>query len=214
MRRLLGSLGGIWIWSIQSRSGCGSIEPSKSSTGLLVAKGVRSTSMALGTALVGQSGDALRLKLAGLDNEYRDLNSRKIPDSDEVGPHGFTALEMETAMEAWVTRVANLVEFVSLNEELRIPEFDLLEAEDWLAAVQEDKLETVADYRLLLARVRQMAKLKTYQSLASTFIACRNRLRQGYDRQERQPYIEIAPMLNYCHPPIDTRSNGPRRRIW
>ena len=101
---------------------------------------------------------SLNAKLNGLDDEIANAKRNMEPTFPKVGPHGFTAQEIEVAMEAWVTRVANVAQFVSKNERFRIPEFDQLESSDWLEIVGGEKLETVADYREVLSRLRKRAR--------------------------------------------------------
>ena len=120
---------------------------------------------ALGTKADG-AGD-LDGELAALGEQFRGLKSKRaelekaaMQNPDEEGPHGFTFLEMEEAMDEWVGRVTQVVQFVEENEHLRISEMDLLESNDWLEAVEEGEVETVADYRLMLAKVRGKAKVK------------------------------------------------------
>ncbi len=117
----------------------------------------------------------LAARIALRESELSSLNAQR-ESAKEPGPHGFTAQEMEDAMERWVSRVANVVEFASSNEEYRIPELEHLETSDWLEVVGEKyadefKLETEADYRLMLARARAIAKWKAIQPLSKAFNA-------------------------------------------
>lgn len=117
----------------------------------------------------------LKAKIAEREVELGALNSQK-ELANEPGPHGFTALEMEYAIERWVSRVAKVVKFASSNEKYRIPELELLETSDWLKVVggqyaDEFKLETEADYRFMMARARALAKEKAIQPLSKAFNA-------------------------------------------
>lgn len=127
-----------------------------------------------GLALDNRLSD-LKAKIAEKEAELGSLNAQRESTKD-LGPHGFTALEMEDAMERWVSRVAKVVEFASSNEKYRIPELELLETSDWLKVVggqyaDEFKLETEADYRFMMARARAMAKEKAIQPLSKAFNA-------------------------------------------
>lgn len=127
-----------------------------------------------GLALDNRLSD-LKAKIAEREAELGSLNAQR-ESAKELGPHGFTALEMEDAMERWVSRVAKVVEFASSNEKYRIPELELLKTSDWLKVVggqyaDEFKLETEADYRFMMARARAMAKEKAIQPLSKAFNA-------------------------------------------
>ncbi len=113
--------------------------------------------------------DSLRLQLETQDEDNRSIAGSS--NIEETAFHGFTQLEMEAALESWVTRVTQLIDFASLYPELRIPEMDMLESSDWLDVVEGDELKTVADYRLVLARLRQKGKQKMTQPLAKAFRA-------------------------------------------
>ncbi len=117
----------------------------------------------------------LAARIAEREAELGSLNAQR-ETTNETGPHGFTALEMEDAMERWVSRAAKVVEFASSNEIYRIPELELLETSDWLKVVggqygNQLRLETEADYRLMMARARAIAKGKTIQPLRKAFNA-------------------------------------------
>lgn len=113
-----------------------------------------------GTGSLDAVLDDLRRRASELERQRARLSQEDELDPGEIGPHGFTVLELESSMAEWVGRVSNLVEFATVNEDLRIPEMEYLESSDWLEAVEDDKLETVADYRQMLARVRTKAKSK------------------------------------------------------
>ncbi|MCH6255611.1 sigma-70 family RNA polymerase sigma factor [Puniceicoccaceae bacterium K14] len=140
-------------------------------------------------------------QIATLRTSLKELMAKQLSlqesmaDPDELGPHGFSLLEMEEAMEKWVGRVSGLVKFVSENEHWRIPEMDMLESNDWLDAVKLGEVETVADYRMQLAKVRTKAKYKTQVILQEAF-------RSYLEQSGGTPPEEASELYEYIEGPL------------
>lgn len=110
-------------------------------------------SSALLSAPADQSNELLRL---------RGEVSRMRKDSEELAQlkSGASSDSAESAARSWLNRVALLKQRVQQNPEVAIPEMQLLQQEDWLAAVKARQLDTEADYRLATAELRRAAEAK------------------------------------------------------
>ncbi len=76
-----------------------------------------------------------------------------------------------SVLGAWLDRVDDLAVYLSLKESLRIPELDHLTAADWLDVTKVEALETEADYRIALAKLRWAGKQNVGSKIRSALVA-------------------------------------------
>jgi RNA polymerase sigma factor (sigma-70 family) len=67
---------------------------------------------------------------------------------------------MESELESWLTRVDRLKARLAQMPDKNIPEMKFLTSNDWLAVTLDNRLETDADVRKALSRLRNLAKTK------------------------------------------------------
>lgn len=75
--------------------------------------------------------------------------------------------QLEDTLMPWLKRVESLSSYLGANTDKRIPEMDLLTAADWLDATKETVLETDADYRKALAKLREIARRRTAATISN-----------------------------------------------
>ncbi|MDQ8202241.1 sigma-70 family RNA polymerase sigma factor [Pelagicoccus sp. SDUM812003] len=110
------------------------------------------------------------------------------PASPPLSIHGFTEEEFEVELEAWVERADHLAEYVARNQRYHIPELDDADVALWMDSVKEGPLQTEADYRKALSRLREMAKQESTKQLT---IAVRSYL-EDHDNRLPRSIAELA----------------------
>jgi hypothetical protein len=73
----------------------------------------------------------------------------------------------EDAIVAWIGKVHRLNSYLDKHPERRIPQMDLLTAEDWLDVTRQIKLETDYDFRETLAKLREIARWKVSSAISA-----------------------------------------------
>lgn len=101
----------------------------------------------------------------------------------------------QVAMKAWLNRVAQLKERLKQNPEASIPELDLLEEEDWLAAVKDRQLASDNEYRRALSTLRGAGENK-FGSLANSA------LQKFLEANGHKFPTDIAQLREFFEPPV------------
>jgi hypothetical protein len=85
-------------------------------------------------------------------------NSR--PPGESKGGTLPPAAAFGEAFDAWMGKVRRLFAYLAMHPERRIPQMDALTAADWLDVTKNKDLETEADFREALAKLRGLARQK------------------------------------------------------
>lgn len=99
------------------------------------------------------------------------------------------------AAKSWLSRVEWLKQYATQPTSGTIPEFQLLTEEDWLD-VAKDQLETAADHRMAMSKLRAAAERKAGEIIQRALIRF---------AQENQwdPPIDLVRLRPYLEPPLD-----------
>ena len=114
---------------------------------------------------------------------------------DEVATTGPAA--NDTGLLAWLRRVDRLQEWLQKNPGKQIPEMQFLNSNDWLSATFDNRMETEAQIRLALKKLRTLAKAKAEisQNLSQAIGA--------YARDHGgTPISDVAQLKAYLQPPL------------
>lgn len=160
--------------------------------------------------LAAEHDKALR-QLAALQAENQRLNN-SIPEllrlRDEVG-----RLRRDTnaaansndpssvAAKSWVARVNLLKARLEQSPGASVPELQLLDEEDWLAAVKDPKLETEEDYRRAFAALRNSAQNKFVPQIQNALL----KYMQANNNAFPTEVAQIAPFLESNDPTLLNR---------
>lgn len=79
----------------------------------------------------------------------------------------FEVEDFEEELTGWAQRMESVERFLEANDSYRIPELELLTMEEWISEIKESVLESEADYRKVLSRLRYKAKLNSFERIAS-----------------------------------------------
>lgn len=74
-------------------------------------------------------------------------------------------------VEAWMDRTNRLGQFLHLYPQYRIAEMDSLTPHDWLTVTKAGSLQTEADYRIALSRLRDLLKRRTSNAITNAWKA-------------------------------------------
>lgn len=113
-------------------------------------------------------------------------------DIPTVGPIGDTMTE--SSLEQWLQRVDRLKTWLEQKPELKIPELDFANNEDWLFATYHNRLENEDDFRRAYSFV--LAGVET--RINSAIVAAMH----SYEIAKGVPAAEVEQILPYLAPPI------------
>lgn len=109
--------------------------------------------------------DALRSRAESVERQFGKvreeadkLKAELAQAKDAVAARLENKGSFEAEMDAWLLRVGDLKDFLEKNPAFSIPEMKGLKVGDWLDATRDAKLETEADFRKALAKLRTNAK--------------------------------------------------------
>ncbi len=147
--------------------------------------------------------DEAKKQLADLQNDVERLNHNSaelIKLRGEVtrlrGDANQTNDPTQVAAKAWVNRVGQLKERLKKHPDSGIPEIELLDDEDWLAAVKDRDLDSENGYRRALSTLRGAAESK-FASLA--FSA----LQKFREKNSNKFPSDISQLTEFFDPPVD-----------
>lgn len=93
-------------------------------------------------------------------------------------------------IEEWLDRSDRLGRFLELNNRFHIPGMSKLTAHDWLVVTEEGPLESEADYRICLAKLRQLAKERQISDIMKAW--------KAYDKQSNgRPLSDFKDLAKY-----------------
>ncbi len=93
-------------------------------------------------------------------------------------------------IEEWIDRSERLGRFLELNSRFRIPAMSRLTVHDWLVVSEESPLESEADYRIRLSKLRQLANERLINEIMDAW--------REYDNQSNgRPLSDLQDLANY-----------------
>jgi len=103
----------------------------------------------------------------------------------------------DAGLTDWLQRVERLKDWLQQNPERRIPEMQFLNSNDWLSATFDNRLETEAQIRLALRKLRTLAKAKP--EISANF----NQALHAYMRaHDGEPITALAQLRAYLQPSL------------
>jgi hypothetical protein len=103
----------------------------------------------------------------------------------------------DAGLTGWLLRVERLKDWLQQNPARRIPEMQFLNSNDWLSATFDNRLETDAQIRLALRKLRTLAKAKPEIS------ANLSQALQAYARAHNgEPITALAQLRAYLQPSL------------
>ncbi len=97
----------------------------------------------------------LRARLSELDTQLASLRQ---PESVAPPLLRFEVEDFEEELADWAQRMERVARYLEINDAYWIPELDLLSPENWLQETKDGALESEADFRRVLGRLRFRAK--------------------------------------------------------
>lgn len=98
-------------------------------------------------------------KIAQLSIELEESTKQRAASSEQQTQN------IDGELSSWLASVDRLSKFQDINPQFGIPEMDTLKATDWLGVTNNSSLETEADYRLALSKLRMIAKSNFAQNI-------------------------------------------------
>lgn len=151
--------------------------------------------------------NALKAELARIDREKRDAMDTASKQTDEIGSlkkmlsdaqYSLVAATpspadrpFENALELWIGKVAKLSAYLVQHPNLRIPQMDGLNPENWLDVTKDLNLACEADYRKALGTLRGKARNNISKELGKA-------LKLAFEANQGKPLSDpqaLAPYL-------------------
>ncbi len=138
--------------------------------------------------------ESLLDRLSKLDTEL--ASAKEIIEQDQTAEsYALSSYNSEQAtpadyIEEWLGRFDRLGRFLELNNRFRIPEMSRLTAHDWLVVTEEGPLESEADYRICLSKLRHLANERQISDIMKAW--------KAYDKQSNgRPLSDFKDLAKY-----------------
>lgn len=133
-------------------------------------------------------------RLSKLDTEL--ASAKEIIEQDQTAEsYQLSSYNSEQAtpvdyIEEWLDRSDRLGRFLELNNRFRIPEMSRLTPHDWLVVTEKGPLESEADYRICLSKLRQLANERQISDIMKAW--------KAYDKQSNgRPLSDFKDLAKY-----------------
>lgn len=139
---------------------------------------------------------AVAMKSLQAENERLRSLAAKSEAPATTAPTLNLAAREESVLEHWVEKISLLKKRLDAAPHLKIPEMQLLKAEDWIMIARGNNLETDADFREAAKQLRKLGKERFANQLVSAL--------QAFSQTSGgKPPADLAQLLPYLQPPID-----------
>lgn len=112
--------------------------------------------------------ERLRAKLDELAN--REASSKEESHIPKLTTYATSSSAEPNVLSDWLERVEHLSSYLSANQSLAIPEMENLTPSDWLDVTKFRTIETDADFRIAIAKLRQIAKQRQADPIHQAFL--------------------------------------------
>ena len=94
--------------------------------------------------------------------------------------------------DEWMDRSYRLSQYLVNNPQYKYPGMELLTARDWLAVTKSGEIRTEADYRMTLAELRKVVKMKQWRPVFGAWAEYREKHpdQELQDCRDLKPYLE------------------------
>ncbi|MDQ8202242.1 hypothetical protein [Pelagicoccus sp. SDUM812003] len=111
--------------------------------------------------------EQLRAEIALVESQEPEPDEE--PQTQDSSQPTLQSTPENSVLGDWLKRVERLSDFLRANPSLAIPEMGNLTPNDWLDVTKFRSIETDADFRIALAKLRQIAKMRQAEAIQHAF---------------------------------------------